>query len=182
MMKRCSWVTNDKTYIDYHDNEWGVPVYDDRKLFEMLLLEAFHAGLSWFIVLKKRENFRVAFDNFDYALISKYDDKKVEELLEDAGIVRSGNKIRSAISNAKIYMNIQEEYGTFSKYLWGFSDNKVVCGDEPDRLLEIAEKISKDLKKRGMKYVGSVTIYAYLEGVGVFNNHQDGCFKRICVL
>ncbi len=176
-MTRCSWVTNDKTYIEYHDNEWGVPVYDDRKLFEMLLLETFHAGLSWFIVLKKRENFRSAFDGFDYEKISNYGEEKVEELLQNTGIVRSGSKIRSAISNAKIYMDIQKEYGSFSDFLWGFVDNKVVNSNEENKSIEIAEKISKSLKKRGMKYAGSTTIYAYLEGVGIFNNHQKECFR-----
>ncbi len=176
-MDRCSWVTNDETYIAYHDNEWGVPVYDDRKLFEMLLLETFHCGLSWFVVLKKRENFREAFDGFDYESISKYDEDKIEELMQNVGIVRSGSKIRSAISNAKIYMDIQKEVGSFSEYLWGYVDHKVIDCSKINNSVVLAERISKDLKKRGMKYVGSTTIYAYLEGVGLFNNHQDGCFK-----
>lgn len=178
-MSRCSWVGSDEIYIKYHDNEWGVPVYDDKLLFEMLILESFHTGLSWLIILKKRENFRKAFDNFDSQIIVHYGEDKIEELLNNPGIVRSRRKIEATIGNTRVYHNIQKEFGSFSNYLWGFNNNKITYNKDDSFMTttELSDRVSKDLKKRGMKYVGSVTINAYLEAVGVLNNHHTSCFR-----
>ena len=165
-MKRCSWV-NEKSgiYIKYHDEEWGVPKYDDRELFELLILESFQAGLSWLTVLKKREAFRKAFDNFDVKKVAGYTDGKVKELLYNPGIIRSKNKILASINNAKIFINIQKEYGTFADYIWGFTGGKIIKNRTNNIPVstELSDKISKDLKKRGMKYTGTVIIYSYLQ-------------------
>ncbi|KGX88664.1 3-methyladenine DNA glycosylase [Pontibacillus halophilus JSM 076056 = DSM 19796] len=180
-MKRCTWVEGQpEIYLNYHDNEWGVPVYDDHKLYEMLFLECFQAGLSWLTVLKKRENFRSAFDQFDPTKIQHYNETKVEELLQDPGIIRSRSKINAAINNAAKFIEIQQEHGSFSKYLWGFSDGTVIVNkdDQFTTTTDLSDALSKDLKKRGMKYVGSVTIYAYLQGGGVVNDHELGCFRH----
>ena len=184
-MKRCSWVDlNSPIYIKYHDEEWGVPKYDDRELFELLVLEGFQAGLSWITVLKKREAFRKAFDNFDCKKVAKYDSKKVEELLKNEGIIRSRNKIESAISNAKIFIEIQKEFGSFSDYIWSFTGGKVIKNttDKFEVSTPLSDEVSKDLKKRGMKYVGTVIIYSYLQSIGVVNDHEKGCFviKQKC--
>lgn len=179
-MKRCFWVDEkSEIYVKYHDEEWGVPKYDDRDLFELLILESFQAGLSWITVLKKREAFRKAFDNFDVVKVANYDDKKVEELLSNEGIIRSRGKIRASINNAKIFIEIQKEYGSFSNYIWGFTDNKVIKLDSDTLPVStpLSDKISKDLKKRGMKYVGTVIIYSYLQAIGVVDDHEKGCFK-----
>jgi len=179
-MKRCFWVDeNSQIYKDYHDNEWGVPKYDDRELFEMLILESFQAGLSWLTILKKRDAFRKAFDNFDVKKVANYDENKVNELLQNEGIIRSRNKINSAISNAKIFIQIQKEYGSFSKYIWGFTDGEIIKNknDKFEVSTPLSDKISKDLKKRGMKYVGTVIIYSYLQSIGIVNDHETGCFK-----
>ncbi|MBR1618527.1 DNA-3-methyladenine glycosylase I [bacterium] len=179
-MKRCFWVDeNSQIYKDYHDNEWGVPKYDDRELFELLILESFQAGLSWLTVLKKREAFRKAFDNFDVKKVANYDENKVNELLQNEGIIRSRSKINSAISNAKIFIQIQKEYGSFSKYIWSFTDGKIIKNknDKFEVSTPLSDKISKDLKKRGMKYVGTVIIYSYLQSIGIVNDHETGCFK-----
>lgn len=179
-MKRCSWVDEkSEIYIKYHDEEWGVPKYDDHDLFELLILESFQAGLSWITVLKKREAFRSAFDNFDIDKIIKYDENKISELLNNPGIIRCKNKITSTISNAKIFKNIQKEYGSFSNYLWGFSDNKIIKNTtgEVHVSTELSDKISKDLKKRGMKYVGTVIIYSFLQAAGIVDDHDKDCFK-----
>ena len=179
-MKRCFWVDeNSQIYKDYHDNEWGVPKYDDHELFELLILESFQAGLSWLTVLKKREAFRLAFDNFDVKKVANYDENKVNELLQNEGIIRSRSKINSAISNAKIFIQIQKEYGSFSKYIWGFTDGKIIKNknDKFEVSTPLSDKISKDLKKRGMKYVGTVIIYSYLQSIGIINDHETGCFK-----
>lgn len=178
--RRCWWAEKaPKIYQDYHDTEWGVSSYDDIYLFEMLLLESFQAGISFIIILKKRENFRKAFDNFDYRKIAKYDEEKVNELVKNEGIVRSKSKISATINNAKIFMDIQKEFGSFSNYLWKFTDNKIVSieNDFVPAKTELSDRLSKDLKKRGMKYVGSVTMYAYLQAVGIVNNHESYCFK-----
>lgn len=180
-MKRCFWVDEkSEIYVKYHDKEWGVPKYDDRELFELLILESFQAGLSWLTVLKKREAFRKAFDNFDVEKVSIYDNKKIEELLQNADIIRSKNKILSAVSNAEIFKQIQKEYGSFSSYIWGFTDGKVI--KRTSEILPVStplsDKISKDLKKRGMKYVGTVIIYSYLQAIGVVNDHDKDCFKN----
>ena len=179
-MKRCFWVDEkSEIYVKYHDEEWGVPKYDDRDLFELLILESFQAGLSWITVLKKREAFRMAFDNFDVVKVANYDDKKVEELLSNEGIIRSRGKIRASINNAKIFIEIQKEYGSFSNYIWGFTDNKVIKlkSDTLPVSTPLSDKISKDLKKRGMKYVGTVIVYSYLQAIGVVDDHEKGCFK-----
>ena len=182
MKKRCFWVNNDPLYIEYHDNEWGVPVYDDDKLFEFLILETFQAGLSWITVLKKRENFRKAFDNFDYKKIAKYSEDKYEELLQDAGIIRNKLKIKATIANAQAFMKVQEEFGTFSKYIWDFTNGKPIINkfekrEEVPATTELSDAISKDLKKRGFKFVGSTVIYAHMQATGMVNDHTTDCFR-----
>lgn len=180
-MKRCSWVDEkSELYVKYHDEEWGVPKYDDKELFELLILESFQAGLSWITVLKKREAFRKAFDNFDISKVVAYGDDKINELLNNEGIIRSRGKIQAAISNAKIFIGIQKEFGSFSKYIWGFTNNKIIKNNA-DRCpvsTPLSDEISKDLKKRGMKYVGTVIVYSYLQAIGVVNDHEKGCFRR----
>ena len=179
-MKRCFWVDeNSEIYVKYHDEEWGVPKYNDKELFELLVLESFQAGLSWLIVLRKREAFRKAFDNFNIDKIINYDENKINELLNNPDIIRSKNKILSTINNAKIFKQIQREYGSFSKYIWGFTDNKIIKRRTKDLLVStpLSDKISKDLKKRGMKYVGTVIIYSYLQAIGIVNDHDLDCFK-----
>lgn len=179
-MKRCSWVDeNSQIYKDYHDNEWGVPKYDDHELFELLILEGFQAGLSWITVLKKRDAFRKAFDNFDVQKVSKYDENKVNELLRNEGIIRSRGKINASILNAKIFIQIQKECGSFSKYIWGFTDGKIIKNqnDHFEVSTPLSDKVSKDLKKRGMKYVGTVIIYSYLQSIGIINDHETTCFR-----
>lgn len=179
-MKRCFWVDEKSTiYIKYHDEEWGVPKYDDRELFELLILESFQAGLSWITILKKREAFREAFDNFDVKKVANYKTSKVEELLQNDKIIRSRNKIESSIRNAQIFIEIQKEFGSFSKYIWGFTDNKIITrtSDKLPVSTPLSDKISKDLKKRGMKYVGTVIIYSYLQAIGIVNDHDPDCFK-----
>jgi len=182
MKERCFWVTEDPLYIDYHDNEWGVPVYEDKELFEFLILETFQAGLSWITILKKRENFRKAFDNFDYKKITNYKEDKYEELLQNAGIIRNKLKIKSAISNANNFMKIQEEFGSFSKYIWGFVNDKPIINQfktraEVPATTELSDKISKDLKKRGFKFVGSTVVYAFMQATGMVNDHTTNCYR-----
>jgi len=169
-------------YVDYHDDEWGVPVYEDEKLFEFLILETFQAGLSWITVLKKRENFRTAFDNFDYKKISDYGEDKFEELITDSGIIRNKLKVRATISNAQAFMKIQKEFGSFSKYIWGFVNGKPIVNNwktlnEIPATTELSDKISKDLKKRGFKFVGSTVIYAHMQATGMVNDHITDCFR-----
>jgi DNA-3-methyladenine glycosylase I len=180
---RCGWVTNDPVYIEYHDKEWGVPVYDDGKLFEFLLLEFFQAGLSWLTILKKRENFRKAFDDFDYQKIARYDDKKVQQLLNDKGIIRNKLKINAAINNAAGFMEVQEEFGTFSKYIWRFVDGKPIQNsykslEEVPANTPLSDTISKDMKKRGFKFVGTTVIYAHMQATGMVNDHTLDCFRH----
>lgn len=173
---RCKWANpENERYIKYHDEEWGRPVYDDHKLFEMLVLESFQAGLSWECILNKQEAFRDAFDNFDLSKVCEYDENKVEELMNNSGIVRNRLKIKSAITNANIFKNIQEEYGSFSNYLWSWTDNKIVY-EKGLTTSELSDKVSMDLKKRGMKFVGSTIIYSYMQAVGVIYSHDTGCF------
>ena len=175
-MKRCFWVNEDNPlYVKYHDEEWGTPVYDDNKLFEMLLLESFQAGLSWECILNKREAFKEAFDNFNYKKISNYDDKKIEELMQNKGIIRNRRKITAAIKNAHIFMSIQKEYNTFSKYLWHFTEEKIIY-EYNKTTSSLSDEISKDLYKRGMRFVGSTIIYSYLQAIGIINSHEPGCF------
>lgn len=181
-MKRCHWVDESSDlYVKYHDEEWGEPKYNDGELFELLILEGFQAGLSWLTVLKKREEFRKAFDNFDYVKISKYDLNKINQLKSNAGIIRNLSKIKATINNAKVFIDIQKEFGSFSKYIWGFTDNKIIyneCEEIPVSS-SLSDVISKDLQRRGMKYVGTVIIYSYLQAIGVVNDHEKGCFKRV---
>ena len=174
--KRCSWANSDNIYIKYHDKEWGVPKHDDQEIFEMLVLESFQSGLSWITILKKRENFRNAFDDFDYEKISEYDDEKIEELLQDEGIIRNRGKIEAAINNAKIFIDIQEEFGSFDEYIWDFTDGEIIKA-EYETESDLSKKISKDLKKRGMKFVGPKIIYSFLEAIGIIDNHEKKCFK-----
>lgn len=175
-MNRCKWVNlNNPLYINYHDNEWGIPVYEDTKLFEMLLLESFQAGLSWECILNKRESFKEAFDNFDCEKISKYDDNKVNELIKNKNIIRNKRKITATIKNAKIFMEIQKEYKTFSNYIWHFTKGKVIYEYDKTTSL-LSDEISKDLYKRGMRFVGSIIIYSYLQAIGIINSHDNNCF------
>ena len=179
-MKRCFWVDeHSEIYVKYHDNEWGVPKYDDKELFELLILESFQAGLSWITVLKKREAFRIAFDNFNIDKIINYDDAKIEQLMGNAEIIRSKNKILSTINNAKIFKQIQKEFGSFSNYIWNFTNNKIIKRKTEEIFVStpLSDKISKDLKKRGMKYVGTVIIYSYLQAIGIVDDHDKECFK-----
>lgn len=173
---RCSWAnTKNKLYIDYHDSEWGIPVYNDHKLFEMLVLESFQAGLSWECILNKRQNFRKAFDNFSLEKILNYDENKITNLLSDEGIIRNKLKINAAINNSKIFKEIQNEYGSFSKYIWSFTNNNVIY-EIGETSSELSNKISNDLKKRGMKFVGTTIIYSYLQAVGIIYSHERNCF------
>ena len=182
-MGRCEWAGKDPLYLDYHDKEWGVAVYDDDKLFEFLILETFQAGLSWITVLRKRENFRKAFDNFDYKKIATYQEEKYESLMQDAGIIRNQLKIRATISNAQAFISIQEEFGSFSKYIWGFVDGKPIqnsfktLSELPAKTI-LSDEISKDLKKRGFKFVGSTVIYAHMQATGMVNDHVTSCFRH----
>lgn len=179
---RCGWCLGDSTYIAYHDTEWGVPVKDDDTLFEFLILETFQAGLSWITILRKRENFRNAFDNFDYKKIVNYDQNKIDSLLEDAGIIRNKLKINATITNAKAFMEVQKEFGSFSNYIWNFANgkpikNKVNNYKETPPTTELSDTISKDLKKRGFKFVGSTVIYAHMQATGMVNDHEADCFR-----
>ncbi len=181
--KRCAWCTGDALYEKYHDEEWGKPVYDDDKLFEFLLLETFQAGLSWITILRKRENFRKAFDDFDYKKIATYPQEKIDELLQDAGIIRNKLKVHAAVSNAQAYMKVQNEFGSFSKYFWGFTDGKPI--DNKFETLKhvpattpLSDAISKDMKKRGFKFVGSTVIYAHMQATGMVNDHVLDCSFR----
>lgn len=178
-MIRCSWVNSNPLYIKYHDEEWGVASYDDRYLFEMLVLESFQAGLSWECILNKRENFRKAFDNFDYKIIAEYDDAKIIELLNDRSIIRNRLKINAAINNAKVFMNIQKEFGSFSDYIWKFTNYKQIVHNIVITSNSLSDRISLDLKKRGMKFVGTTIIYSYLQAIGVVNDHDKNCFKKM---
>mgnify|MGYP006277916749 FL=1 len=181
-LSRCGWVTNDALYIEYHDNEWGVPEYSDDRLFEFLVLETFQAGLSWLTILKKRENFRRAFDNFDYRKIADYSDAKVEELLTDKSIIRNRRKILATIANAKAFIEVQQEFGSFSHYIWGFVNHQPIQNawksqKEVPANTPLSDKISKDLKKRGFQFVGTTVIYAHMQATGMVNDHTVDCFR-----
>ena len=180
MLKRCSWAENQpEIYVRYHDEEWGVVCHDDKKLFELLILEMFQTGLSWLTILKKRENFRQAFDDFLVEKVAAYKEDDINRLLNNTGIIRNRSKIEAAVNNARIFIKIREEFGTFDKYLWRFTDGKIIKGDGkicPTRT-PLSDKISKDLKKRGMKYTGSVVVYSYLQAAGIVDDHQQDCFK-----
>jgi len=179
---RCKWPKDDALYIVYHDKEWGVPIYEDQKIFEFLLLETFQAGLSWITILRKRENFRKAFDDFNYQKIANYSDKKLEDLKQDTGIIRNKLKIKASKTNALAFMGVQKEFGTFSKYLWGFVDGKPIHNvfekmNEMPANTPLSDKISKDLKSRGFKFVGSTIVYAHMQAIGMVNDHTANCFR-----
>ncbi len=182
-VKRCAWAdSQDELYLKYHDEDWGVPCHDDRKLFEMLILEGAQAGLSWSTVLKKRENYRKAFDNFYPVKVAAYDENKVGQLLQNEGIIRNRLKVESAIRNAKVVLGIQKEFTSFDNYIWGFVEGKPIqneigsMGEIPART-ELSDRISKDLKKKGMNFVGSTIIYAFMQAVGMVNDHEVSCFR-----
>jgi DNA-3-methyladenine glycosylase I len=180
---RCGWCLSSELYRKYHDEEWGKPVYDDATLFEFLLLETFQAGLSWITILNKRETFRLAFDGFDYKKIALYSEAKIQELLQDQGIIRNKLKVYSAVTNAQNFMKIQEEFGSFSKYIWDFVDGKPIVNNlkslsEAQATTTISDKISKDLKKRGFKFVGSTVMYAHMQATGMVDDHVADCFVR----
>ncbi len=185
MKTRCQWISKEKEgslYCNYHDKEWGIPVHDDKVLFEFLILEGAQAGLSWSTVLKKRENYRKAFDNWDFYKIAKYREKKEKELLQNEGIIRNRLKIKSTINNAKVFIRIISEFGSFDKYIWGFVNGKPIINmfksmSEIPASTEVSDKISKDLKKRGMNFVGSTIIYAFMQAVGMVNDHEISCFR-----
>ena len=181
-VKRCDWPKENALYIKYHDKEWGVPVYEDKKIFEFLLLETFQAGLSWITILRKRENFRKAFDDFNYQKIANYSDKKMKDLRQDTGIIRNKLKIKSAKTNAIAFMKVQKEFGTFSKYLWNFVDGKPIQNNfksmiEMPANTPLSNKISADLKNRGFKFVGSTIVYAHMQAMGMVNDHTIDCFR-----
>jgi len=181
-IKRCNWAEKGSLYIEYHDKEWGVPIYNDKKIFEFLLLETFQAGLSWITILKKRENFKIAFDEFNYEKIAKYSDKKLEILGKDERIIRNQLKIKAAKTNAIAFMKVQKEFSTFSKYLWGFVNgspiqNKFKSMKELPTNTPLSNKISTDLKKRGFKFVGSTIVYAHMQAIGMVNDHLTNCFR-----
>ncbi|WP_223032624.1 DNA-3-methyladenine glycosylase I [Hanstruepera marina] len=179
---RCNWCVGDKLYETYHDQEWGVPVYDDDTIFEFLILETFQAGLSWITILRKRENFKKAFDNFNYKKIANYKQPKIDSLLQDAGIIRNKLKINATVSNAQAFMKIQDEFGSFSKYIWDFVGGKPITNtwktlSEVPATTTVSDTISKDLKKRGFKFVGSTVIYAHMQATGMVNDHITSCHR-----
>ena len=178
---RCSWAGNTQIYIDYHDNEWGRPVHDDNKLFEMLILEGAQVGLSWITMLKKREAYREAFDGFVPAKVALYDDSKAQELLSNAGIIRNRLKINAAVANAKVFLGIQEKHVSFDSFIWEYVNNTPITGhwervEDLPATTPISDKISKDLKKMGMNFVGSTIIYSFMQAVGMVNDHVKDCF------
>ncbi|WP_332019190.1 DNA-3-methyladenine glycosylase I [Kaistella sp.] len=180
---RCSWCEKDDLYRAYHDNEWGKPVYNDETIFEFLVLESFQAGLSWYTILKKRENFKLAFDDFNYRKIAEYTDEKTEELMQNPGIIRNRLKILATVNNAKRFLEIQKEFGTFSEYIWSFVGGKPII-NHPKTLKdvpatsEISDALAKDLKKRGFKFLGSTVVYAHMQATGMVNDHLADCWIR----
>ncbi len=180
--QRCGWCLGSDLYMAYHDNEWGVPVKDDATLFEFLILETFQAGLSWITILKKRENFRKALDNFDYRIIAKYDQHKIDMLMQNAGIIRNKLKLNATVSNAKAFMRVQKEVGSFSDYIWSFTDhypikNQVENYKSMPANTLLSDKISKDLNNKGFKFVGSTVVYAHMQATGMVNDHEVSCFR-----
>ena len=177
MCKRCQWVNiNNPTYVKYHDEEWGIPIHDDRLLFELLILEGFQAGLSWECVLNKREAFRSAFENFDVDKVSAFNEEKLSSLCNDPNIIRNKLKIDASVKNAKAFKSIQKDFGSFDKYIWTFTDNNTIHEDYSTRTKShLSDKISRDLKKRGMSFVGSTIIYSYLQAIGIIYAHGKEC-------
>jgi DNA-3-methyladenine glycosylase I len=183
MVNRCAWVSEEEIYKAYHDHEWGVPVRDDQKLFEMLILEGAQAGLSWITILKRRENYREAFDQFNVQKVAAYGEDKIQELLMNEGIIRNKLKVRGTVKNAKAFLKIQEEFGSFSTYIWAFTENTPVLNnwksiEEVPAETELSKKISKDLKKRGFTFVGPVILYSFMQAVGIVNDHTTDCFRH----
>lgn len=182
-MTRCGWCGSDPLYMEYHDTEWGVPVHDDRLLFEFLVLEGAQAGLSWITILRKRAGYRNAFENFDPQVVARFDEAKIEALLQDPSIVRNKLKVRSAVTNAKAFLKVQEEFGSFDKYIWQFTGGKVIVNhretlkDIPPRTTE-SDAMSKDLISRGFKFVGSTIMYAHMQATGMVNDHTTDCFRH----
>ncbi len=181
-MIRCPWCGKEELYITYHDEEWGVPVHNEKKHFEFLLLETMQAGLNWYMILKKRENFRKAFDGFDYKKIKNYNEVKIKKLLKDTGIIRNRKKIESAINNAQCFITIQKEFNSFDNYIWSFVNHKPIQNawksmKQIPVKTKLSDSISNDLKKRGFKFVGSTTIYAHMQAIGIVNDHLLGCFR-----
>lgn len=182
MKTRCPWPGDDPLYVAYHDTEWGVPLRDDRKLFEFLILEGMQAGLSWITILRKREHFRKAFHGFDAGRVARYGERDVQRLLQDAGIIRNGQKIRAAVANAKAFLEVQEEFGSFSDYMWNFVEGRPVVNrwkrlSQLPATSPLSDAISKDLKARGFKFVGSTIVYAHLQATGMVNDHLVDCFR-----
>jgi DNA-3-methyladenine glycosylase I len=179
----CSWPKGDPLLTKYHDTEWGVPLHNDRKLFEFLILEGFQAGLSWLTILRKRENFRKAFDKFDFNKVANYGQRKIDSLLQDSGIIRNKLKIKSAVTNAKAFIGVRKEFGSFNKYIWGFTGGKLIQNEfesleEIPAKTELSDLISKDLRKRGFKFVGSTIVYAHMQATGMVNDHIKSCFRH----
>lgn|SRR5690554_4279999 len=182
MNNRCPWCGTDPLYVAYHDTEWGVPVYDDQLLFEFLVLESFQAGLSWLTILRKRENFRKALDGFDYHKIARYSDTKLNQLMNDSGIIRNRLKIEATVTNARAFIQVQQEFGSFSKYIWGFVGGEPIQNhwktlQEVPATTSLSDQISKDLKKRGFKFLGSTVVYAHMQATGMVNDHLTSCFR-----
>jgi len=182
-MKRCGWCVNDELYIKYHDEEWGNPVFEDKKQFEFLVLESAQAGLSWLTILRKRENYREAYDEFNAERIASYNSEKIEDLLNNPGLIRNRKKIEASINNAKQFLIIQKEFGSFCNYIWGFVDGKPIINSYKELSqipckTELSERISKDLKSRGFKFLGPIIIYAHMQAVGLVNDHLESCFKN----
>lgn len=182
MLKRCSWLDITKPdYVNYHDQEWGVPVYDDKVFFEFLILESAQAGLSWYTILKRRDNYRVAFSQFDPIKVSQYTPEKIDELVQNTGIIRNRKKIEAVVNNAACFLLVQKEFGSFSDYIWGFVNHTPIVLPENKNMpaqTEISSNIAKDMKKRGFKFIGSTIIYSLMQGCGLVNDHEIDCFKR----
>jgi len=182
-MERCLWCGNDGLYVKYHDEEWGVPVHDDKKHFEFLILEGVQAGLSWITILRKRENYRTAYDGFNPELVAKYDHKKIEELMQNPGLIRNRLKILASVNNAQRFLEVQREFGSFDNYIWSFVGGKPIVNhwehqSDVPAVTELSDKISKDLKRRGFKFVGSTIIYAHMQAIGLVNDHLTSCFRH----
>ncbi len=182
-MNRCPWPGKDELYIKYHDEEWGVPVHDDKKHFEFLVLESAQAGLSWLTILRKRENYRKLYDDFDVLKVSEYSEDKINDLMQNPGIVRNKKKIEASINNAKLFIEIQKEFGSFDNYIWGFVDNKPIQNSFDDISMvpatsELSDRVSKDLKNRGFKFLGTTIVYAHLQATGIINDHLISCFRN----
>jgi len=183
MTQRCEWCLKDDLYINYHDKEWGLPVHDDRILFEFLILEGVQAGLSWHTVLKKRENYRLAYDGFDPEKVARYDEEKMNLLLQNSGLIRNRLKIAASVSNAQCFLEVQQAFGSFNQYIWNFVDHQPIINQfehmsEIPATTPLSDKISKDLKKRGFKFVGSTIVYAHMQATGMVNDHLVSCFRH----